>query len=203
MAAPPDAVVAEPPPDAVVAVLLLELSLPQAARTVGASATAAPATPRRVSTCRRVTRPSCTGRCGSFSVIPTAPCVVAEYPARHVQRNSRRARFTRSTRSGRHPMSDPSRAVEHAVFPLCVALPHELRCDASAEPQPESSGLIAHRAGPSKAPRRHDRPAGRGQAVVYPSPPMPKNALAVTLPPLYSNTPIWRLVTEWVVGSRV
>src|SRR6478609_5284139 len=112
VALPPDAVVAEPPPDAVVAELLLLLSLPQAARTLGASATAAPAAPRRVSTCRRVTRPWCTGRCGSFSVIPTAPCVVAEYPARHVQRNSRRARFTRSTRSGRHPMSDPSRAVE-------------------------------------------------------------------------------------------
>ena len=96
-------------------------------------------------------------------------------------------------------MSDPSRAVEHAVFPLRVALPQELRCDASAEPQPQSGGLIAHRAGPSKAPRRRDRPAGRDQAVVYPSPPMPKKALGVTLPPLYSKTPISRLVTEWVV----
>ena len=76
---------------AVVAVLLPELSLPQAARTLGVNATAAPAAPRRVSTCRRVTRPWCTGRSGSMSVIPTAPCVVAGRPARHAQRNSGRA----------------------------------------------------------------------------------------------------------------
>src|SRR6478609_6133195 len=88
VALPPDAVVAEPPPDAVVAEpLLLELSLPQAARTLGASATAAPAAPRRVSTCRRVTRPWCTGCCGSMSVIPTAPSVVAGRPAGHARRN--------------------------------------------------------------------------------------------------------------------
>src|SRR5690348_14454664 len=65
VAAPPDAVVAEPPLAVVVAEpLLLELSLPQAARTLGATATAAPAAPRRVSTCRRDTPPFCTGRCG-------------------------------------------------------------------------------------------------------------------------------------------
>ena len=29
---------------------------------------------------------------------------------------------------------------------------------------------------------------------------MPKNAFGVTLPSLYSNTPISRLTTEWVVG---
>src|SRR5689334_599803 len=81
VAAPPDAVVAEPPPLAAVVALplLLELSLPQAASTLGAIATAAPAAPRRVNTCRRLTRPCCTGRSGSFSVIPT-PCVVAGGP---------------------------------------------------------------------------------------------------------------------------
>src|SRR3954470_20518675 len=57
VAAPPEAVVAGPP-DAFVADLLPpELSPPQAARMLGARATAAPAVPNRVSTCRRVTRP--------------------------------------------------------------------------------------------------------------------------------------------------
>src|SRR4051812_37992511 len=70
VAAPPDAVVAAPPPDAVVALVpLFELSPPHAASTLGASATAAPAAPSRVSTCRRVTRPWWTGRPGSISAI--------------------------------------------------------------------------------------------------------------------------------------
>src|SRR3954471_22469446 len=86
VADPLAAVVADPPPDAVVAVLLLlELSLPQAASTLGATATAAPTAPSRVSACLRVTRP-CTGRSALSSVIPTAPCVVAGWPARHAQR---------------------------------------------------------------------------------------------------------------------
>src|SRR5437762_1742269 len=71
VAAPPEAVVAAPPEAVVAALFLLELSPPQAARTLGARATAAPAAPRWVNTCRRVTRPSCTGRSESFSVIPT------------------------------------------------------------------------------------------------------------------------------------
>ena len=127
-----------PPPDAVVAVLLLlELSLPQAARTLGASATAAPAAPRRVSTCRRVTRPSCTGRCGSFSVIPAAPCVVAGRPARHVQRNSRRARLMRlrGVRSAPIPRSEP---YGRARFVPCAwQSPRELQPDVNGEPQLE------------------------------------------------------------------
>ena len=41
------------------------------------------------------------------------------------------------------------------------------------------------------------------QARRYPSPPMPKNAFGVTLPSLYSNTPISRLITECVVASSV
>src|SRR3954469_24509909 len=68
VAAPPDAVVAAPP-EAVVAEVLPELSPPQAARMLGARATAAPAVPRRVSTCRRVTPPLCAGATGSMSVI--------------------------------------------------------------------------------------------------------------------------------------
>src|SRR3954452_3109075 len=125
VAEPRAAVVAEPPPDAVVAVLLLlELSPPQAARTPGASATAAPAAPRRVNTCRRVTRPPCTGRCESFSVIPTAPCVVAGRPARHAQRNRQRARFmplylVRSAPCIRSQLCGRAR-----LGPLPVALPN-------------------------------------------------------------------------------
>src|SRR5215212_3127016 len=73
VAAPPDAVV--PPPADVVAVpLLLALSLPQAARMLGATATAAPAAPRRVSTCRRVTRRWWTGCSGSISGIRLPFC---------------------------------------------------------------------------------------------------------------------------------
>src|SRR3954464_5937276 len=93
VAAPPDAVVAAPPPDAVVALVPLpELSPPHAASTLGASATAAPAAPSRVSTCRRVTRPSWTGRVGSFSAIVNAPCVVAEPAGPLTQRPNPRAR---------------------------------------------------------------------------------------------------------------
>src|SRR5689334_22481311 len=118
VALPPDAVVAEPPPDAVVAELLLLLSLPQAARTLGASATAAPAAPSRVSTCRRVTRPSCTGRCGSFSVIPTAPCVVAGAPASsRQQRSSARSIDAVSRGLGPTPPSDPDLRSSTLVLP--------------------------------------------------------------------------------------
>ena len=40
-------------------------------------------------------------------------------------------------------------------------------------------------------------------AVRKSAPAMLKNAFGVTLPPLYSNTPISRLITECVVGSSV
>src|SRR4051812_6114057 len=124
VAAPPDAVVAAPPPDAVVALVPLpELSPPHAASTLGARATAAPAAPSRVSTCRRVTRPWCSGRPGSISAI--LMCSLCRYRRnRRVARAGGGRRDPRGGPDGRGRRS-PSLApfLPHVVLPLVDALP--------------------------------------------------------------------------------